>query len=522
MYRKSLVATAVALGLSCSAFGANLNPGSDNILPVGGATAQDRSLAIGWLTDLCDPAGSGGIEVFTTRANFLSTTATGTISNYAIACKLKSTANGAAASQDVIVYKYSGGSGTGTTNVGDGTPLANTGSANWVDIAACVAAQPSGTPTTMNGIPYSLRVNCPTTGATSLTPKAGIADVEPALLGTPGAKVTTLPGAAVPFGVIVSKNFFEALQTAEKGAANSTIPGTCNGNVSSYTPECTPSLSSAVLRGIFKGNILTVASLRNQTGVAIPNPAGSPLLHICRRGNNSGTMASFKSYFLGEGCGGVGNQHTFAKPTNSGTEASGQTYVAGNTDRVFAGAGNGDVLNCLDDKNDQNRYAVGIASLETNSFGDGTGSRWRFIKLNGVFPSLENVVRAEYDFFSESACNRPSAASTNNLSAVQAALASGTVISGTQTATGLCGAVRGDAVTINPSTTSPWVTGTLTIPASTAVCPTSPLPATTASVQANPTNSLTKAVSFGGTPNNCNTAWTACATVTAQDDNDTP
>ena len=49
------------------------------------------------------------------------------------------------------------------------------------------------------------------------------------------------------------------------------------------------------------------------------------------------------------------------------------------------------------------------------------------MKLDGVFPSLENVVKGEYNFFVESACNRPSGASPNTLSAMQSALASGGV-----------------------------------------------------------------------------------------------
>lgn len=514
MFRNSYVKAALALaaGFAGVAQGANLAVPADNVLNVGGATAQDKSLAIGWLTDLCDAAATtGGIEVFTTRANFLP----GTVSNYAIACKLKSTANGAASGQDTVVVKYSGGSGTGTTNVATGATLTTNGSANWVDWANCATPGVAGS---VNGVNYTVHLSCPING-TPITPKAGIADVEPALLGATGAALTTLPGAAVPFGVLVSENLFEALQTAEKGQPNSSIPATCTSSVTSYTPDCTPSLSSQVLRGIFKGTTLTVASLRTQTGASIPNPAGSPLLHICRRGNSSGTQASFKAYFLGEGCGGVGNQHTFALPTNGGTVAGGQAYTIGNTDRVFAGGGNGDVLACLDDRVTQNRYAIGIASLETTSFGDAAPSRWRFIKLNGVFPSLENVARGEYDFFAESACNRPSSGA-NPLSAVQLALASGTVVGGTQTATGLCGAVRGDAVSVNPSGTYAWAGGTLTIPASTAVCPT--VPVTNASILSNPTNGSTKAFSYGGTPNNCNTSWTACPSVVAQDDDDRP
>ena len=193
--RKSLplaVAVALATAAVAPAFAANIAVPAGSQLPVGGATATDRSLAIGWLDDLCDaattpatPNNAGfNIEVFTTIATF----APGTTRNYAIACRMATTANGGAASQDVVLLKYSGGSGTGVTPVAAGTALATSGSANWVDYANCRdgAGAPIGGASAANiaaagNIPaYRLYTNCPI-AATPIVPKAGVSDVEPRL-----------------------------------------------------------------------------------------------------------------------------------------------------------------------------------------------------------------------------------------------------------------------------------------------------------------------------------------------------
>lgn len=523
--RKSLpLAAAVALATAgiAPAFAANIAVPAGSQLPVGGATATDRSLAIGWLDDLCDAAttpatpGAAGfnIEVFTTIATF----APATTRNYAIACRMATTANGGAASQDVVLLKYSGGSGTGVAPVANGTALATSGSANWVDFANCRngAGAPINGASAANiaaagNIPaFRLYTNCPIS-ATPIVPKAGVSDVEPRLQVAGGDSLPLISpqGASVPMGVAVSQNLFAALQTAQG------LPLSCTGALASYTPECTPNLTSPQVRGLFKnGGIVAINRFADQAGVTIPNPAGGAAITICRRGDSSGTQKSFETFLLGEGC---GSQHQFVSATNTACEAPGCAYTAGNTDRVFAGTGSSDVTACLNDKTGQDRYAVGILSLESTNFND-TNQRWRFVKLDGVFPSLENVVKGEYNFFVESACNRPSGASPNALSAIQSALASGGV-NGT-TATGVCGAIRGDVVSVNPSGSFAWLLGTLAVPSTNNSAPAAPV--TTAAVTANPTNSQTKGATYGASVNNCNVPWSSSRTSIAADDVDQP
>mgnify|MGYP001587986783 CR=1 FL=1 len=189
----------------------------------------------------------------------------------------------------------------------------------------------------------------------------------------------------------------------------------------------------------------------------------------------------------------------------------------GGTQRVFAGTGAGDVTACMDDSVTTNRYAVGLLSLESNNFND-TDQRWRFVKIDGRFPSLEQVNNGNYNFFVESSCNAPSAANAaNTLTAVQRALATGGV-DATNVAVGLCGAIRGETATVTNNAVS-WRLGTLTIPRNLAAAadPTPTTPWTSSDVDTNPTNTSTRATSYGGSVNNCNQPYTGVSLITPPD-----
>src|SRR5262245_21285954 len=308
---KSAVTTALAAAaIAVTPAQAATDPGAisaDNVLRVGGATATDRSLLRGWVTELCDAAATPNssvatvgfnVEVFTTATNVFNLTADtfdGT-RNYAVSCRMAGTAAAPANGQDTVLVKFSGGSSTGVTPVANGTAQAPAGSANWVDFAGCRDANgnPTGGATrtevaAANGLPnLVVYTSWPTAG--SQIPKAGLSDLEPALIvgGGGGLPLSTLAGASVPFGVAVTRNLFQALQVAQG------LPGTCTGCVNSYTPDCTPNISSAVVAGIYKGNILSTTQLEDATGTALPSAGGvnGTSLRICRRGDGSGTQRS--------------------------------------------------------------------------------------------------------------------------------------------------------------------------------------------------------------------------------------
>ena len=133
---------------------------------------------------------------------------------------------------------------------------------------------------------------------------------------------------------------------------------------------------------------------------------GSVYLHTCRRENGSGTQAQSNIKFLGDPC----------------TAASSGTPPA--SDAVLQGAGEGDGLamvhennasgnvdQCLNELQDGTnavnsfnntygvRWAVGIQSLEKSTAA--VGFKYRFVKLDGVAPTLSNVVKGKYRDWAE-------------------------------------------------------------------------------------------------------------------------
>ncbi len=69
------------------------------------------------------------------------------------------------------------------------------------------------------------------------------------------------------------------------------------------------------------------------------------------------------------------------------------------TTGIFQGTGSGDVESCLDDAVADSVYAIG--TLSTDRIPNDSNKEFRFIKLDGVSPILQNVVDGRYNFFSE-------------------------------------------------------------------------------------------------------------------------
>lgn len=479
--------------------------------PISGATATDRTLAdvvLDATAGFCNGNNTNErAEVYTTELDFAGIGGGGpTYANYAVVCRTDATlpgsADAAAEGQIVAFRKYSGGSGSGISQVASGANL-NTDVPNnrqWVDWVGCRTTVTPQTNVTYTGsVPVDLYEGCASI-ATSQT-KAGISDVEPQLLGATAAQVANLninAGVGIAFGVPVSRNFFRALQEAQGIDTTTDCPDT---DAVNSTPACTPSLTAAQIRGIFKGNLQGVAQLaNNSTGAAIPNPIGTngAFIHVCARGDSSGSQASTRVYFLGQGCGvaGVFPTHTFVGATTGSCTAAGCGWNSGTygNDRVFRGTGSADVIACLDHRDDTNVYAVGV--LSTESTPDDGNNEFRFVRVNAIVPSLENVVSGKYDFYLENTLQFPSGSSPNVVSAGQAAFSNA-----------LLAGIRLPAFISRSIVTSPQgLGGILGIP-TTAGAGQNP-PITAANVLLNPINTQLRAAAYGGAPNSCNASWT--------------
>lgn len=245
-------------------------------------------------------------------------------------------------------------------------------------------------------------------------PDVGISDVEPILfarnygLDEERLKVLDVRSAnAVIFGVPVSLALRDALQAAQfpvdhhchpqspKYTASAGIEG--RGDVSNVESEaCMPSLSRVQIASIFSGMLTQWDKIVNARGYPLAaqnvdagqiqspptvTPPSDSRIFLCRRVDTSGTQASYELFFLGDRC--IGGVRGFAPASTT----------------VTLGSGTSDVKKCLNDRHESNRWAVGIFSTENVAKLE--QDNWRFIRMDGVAPTLINTFNGRWPFFVE-------------------------------------------------------------------------------------------------------------------------
>lgn len=249
-------------------------------------------------------------------------------------------------------------------------------------------------------------------------PDFGISDVDPLQFtgdNTPAgfapitkadaAKLTVKSAAVQAFGILATTHLRNALQEAQFGATSSCNPK--NAKYTTATAEssgCMPSLSSPQIASIFTGKLSawtqlklgTNSNLFANTSVAENKPSDSRI-HVCRRVSGSGTQAQFTVKFLGYPC------NDIATPPATDT---GLLPEAVNQTQVHAMSTSGSVEECMTelDRGTNNvgtafnntygfRWALGIQGTENNA---NRSFDYRFIKVDGVAPTLQNVVNGKY------------------------------------------------------------------------------------------------------------------------------
>lgn len=247
---------------------------------------------------------------------------------------------------------------------------------------------------------------------------AGVSDVNPEMFikqNTPfgsspvdaavvSAKMDVRGAAALVFGIPVTTTLRDALQLAAFGPTSNCVtdkydptnPADVPTIHAAETEACMPTLSRAQVASIMQGNVKRWSSffvngtaLTSIPGITLPS---DNKVHVCRRVNGSGTQAQMSAKFLSYPCtaGGV-------SPRAASNSFFGPIIVEN--------SGSGDMTQCLNDLNDgtnvSNRvnpslktaWAVGIQSTEKNA---DLGDNFRFIKIDGYAPTLENAVAGRY------------------------------------------------------------------------------------------------------------------------------
>jgi len=407
-----------------------------------GATAQDKAIKALFM-NLCgpvttlNPAGgsqSQDLSIFNTSGHtaYFCTLNTKTAANPNGIQGLSKMVGGVltpVTSAKVLFHKRSaGGSAQGVNPLVAGTAIAHMP----VNAVNCATA-----PVIAAGVPDTYAC---TTTANQLS-DAGISDVEPLMfrgLNTPtgGAPITAASdalltkqsAAALLFGVPVTTPLYVALQKAQGILLkpNCTIPGT-------YSEECMPSLSKQQVAMLMSGQVKKWSEIKNAAGldlIAIANdaaatatyPAGvttfveldgglakniaptDTKFHYCKRIEGSGTGAVQYATFLNAPCSDTAMDGDFA--TSS---------VNGPVKHELSGSG--DMDKCLSDFADKTNtglqwtsgtsfttavntalasgWAIGQQSLENNA-GAIPARHYRFVKIDGVAPTLANAFSGKY------------------------------------------------------------------------------------------------------------------------------
>ena len=418
--KQKLVATAVAAALAAAAGSAfALAPGSFDPATIpqvymSGATAQNGGINnVARL--ICQ---DGTLDAYST------------VSQVAFVCTVRagSTLGAAYDGTNIAIHKESsGGSGLGIDNLINGITL------NFVNLSPIVAGQTACTLDTVSSVVAAGALaaenvwNCPTTQVTAQIPQIGFSDVDPAVFGkttsgTAGTITVNSPN-QLTFGVAVTVPLRNALQGAQGLTVGSDLA------------VDTPSLSNAEVQRMFQQ---TKAS--TNTGATFGLTGDTNRVYAIRRGATSGTQKTAEIYFFNANV--VQSSfaiNSFASPTTgynsvvaSDAGCGTATSAPASTGMVFAGSANEQNVNCLNRHAAGGRYAVANLTMEFNAFNNPASTSaaidttyptgFRYVKLNGYLPTIENMVRGNYSYYSEQVIT-----ALNTIAGVPAAVLSGYV-----------------------------------------------------------------------------------------------
>lgn len=384
---------------------------------ISGSTAQDEALenllrltsGIPAAPNLCEP---GTLDVYRGAIH-------GT-SNRVYYCSTSRSVAGLPAGLRLAIYKSSGGSGEGVTPVSAAKPLRFLDLGHLPSTPACRDGR-ALRPTT-DFAPYREHGGCDEEGRLAV-PRAGLSDVNPALVGGVTGPLTVRAQNQIVWGIAVSKNFRNALQTIQ-GLVPATVP---HDDPSRDSEAAMPTLARAQLAGIFAGTLRSWNEFYDANGARLPESSllalypprdpdvagASPgayrpdrttgsTIYVCRRIATSGTQASFEVHYLRARC--ERDAPEFVKPDDGsslteGGDANRLVRIARPAGRVFAGIGTVDVRDCLDAHAQFNRWAVGIFSTE--SVGNNGNRKFRFIKVDDAAPTLLNAYLGRWPHITE-------------------------------------------------------------------------------------------------------------------------
>ncbi len=482
------------------------SPGPQVELYISGSTAQDEALenlirlsaGIPGAPSLC---AMGTLDIY--RGSI------GGTANRVFYCRVGGNVPGIAAGQRLAIYKSSGGSQDGVTPVSAATSLRFIDLGRLPRAPSCVTGQPARAASDFAA--YGNHTGCDSEGKLAI-PRAGLSDVNPELVGGVTTPLTVRAQNQIVWGLPVSKNLRNALQTVQ-GLVRSTVP---HDDPSRDTEEAMPTLARAQVAALFSGAIKSWDDFYDSQGMPLtrsallaPGPPADPdasgaspgayrpdrssgaTVYICRRIAGSGTQASYEVHYLRARC--EADAPPFVTPNDgsdvkNGGDPNRLVRIAHPAGNVFAGPGTADVRECLDAHAQFNRWAVGI--LSTESVGNNGNRKFRFVKVDGAAPTLLNAYLGRWPHVTEQSMQwrrsfDPSLTTTPE----------GRILGFIATNLGLPRVIAA----LDTGFVHPWGQGGYLAPATSAFPSPSP-PITADSLRANPVGGLTRSL---GRLNNC-------------------
>jgi hypothetical protein len=341
-------------------------------------------------------------------------------------------------------------------------------------------------------------------GAAKLArPRAGLSDVNPELVGGVSAPLTVRPQNQIVWGMPVSKNLRNALQTIQ-GLVSSSVP---HDDPSRDSEAAMPSLARAQVAALFSGAVRSWDEFYDSAGTPLtrsaslaPGPPRDPdasgaspgayrpargigsTVYLCRRIETSGTQAAYEVHYLRERC--VANALRFLTPNDgsnltSGGEVDRLVRISRPAGNVFAGVGTADVRDCLDAHAQFNRWAIGL--LSTENVGNNGNRKFRYIKVDGVAPTLLNAYLGRWPHVTEQSMQWRKSFDGSLTSAPE-----GRVLAFVATNLGLPRVLAA----LNSAFVHPWGQGGYLAPAGSPFAPPKP-PVTAEALRLSPVGSLT-------------------------------
>lgn len=321
---------------------------------------------------------------------------------------------------ELLIYKRSaGGSAYGVTPIIDDAKGAASASIAFLNVDPSVCTVPT-TPVS----PAVLYVSTCTYSATTAgqfqnhKPDFGISDVDPEQfsgVNTPAGFAAVNPtdvnllnvesaGGQV-FGIGATLRLRNALQEAQFGVGNACV--------GSETEACMPSLTRDQVASLFTGKMdswkdIKVGASDLYTLSTFKPGNANARVHICTRTDGSGTKAQMGINFLNYPC-------STAASAPAGDTGALLEVVA--KTQVHALSSSGTVSECLRELDagvnnigttfnntytaGGSRWAIGIQGLEKNAHPTAPTEAWRFVKIDGITPTLENVAKGKYHDWAE-------------------------------------------------------------------------------------------------------------------------